>query len=551
MPTISIDKQSFLDKLDTRLTDDDLRSELSQLGTDVENITDEEITVEIFPNRPDLLSSQGLARNLKGLLGETTSMPHYDVKPSEKEVSVDESVTNVRPYTSCAVVTNVSFDQTALEDLIELQEKIHVTYGRNRRECALGLYPLDSVAFPITYTAKNPEYIEFAPLGSLSPMKAETILEEHEKGQEYGELLDGYDKYPVFIDDNDNVLSMPPIINSEYVGRVTTKTTGLFIECSGFQPEKLHRALNIVCADLADQGATIHRVHISQDDGGESTPTLDKSDSHSVSKDDVNKWLGTNLTKDAIVNSAEKMRFDASAENGKNIDVSNPKYRIDLQGKSDIIEDIAIGYGYNNIEVDNRRSHSNGSKDMSTRRIDKARRVVEGAGYQELYTFSLCNYSTMEKLSEQNTVKLKNSLSDRFNALRSSLIPQHLDVLSDNTHYAYPQLLYETGKVFLEDDSQNTGVSEPNMLCLTSCGREDNFSRVQQLLQTVANRFDTDLSFQTTSHPCMINGRSSSIITNNDTIGVFGEVHPKILSDFGITQPVVVAEIYLEPLTQH
>ena len=132
MPTISIDKQRFLDKLDTRLTDDDLRSELSQLGTDVENITDEEITVEIFPHRPDLLSSQGLARNLKGLLGETTGMPHYDVKPSEKEVSVDESVTNVRPHTSCAAVTNVSFDQTALEDLIQLQEKIHVNYCRNR-----------------------------------------------------------------------------------------------------------------------------------------------------------------------------------------------------------------------------------------------------------------------------------------------------------------------------------------------------------------------------------------------------------------------------------
>ena len=550
MPTISIDKQRFLNKLATSLSDEELRSQLSQLGTDVEDITEDEVTVEIFPNRPDLLSSQGLARNLKGILGEETGMPEYNVKPSDNQVIVDETVSEVRPYTSCAVVKDIEFDEAALEDLVELQEKIHVTYGRNRRECALGLYPLDAISFPITYKAEQPENIAFTPLGFSSSMSAKKILEEHEKGREYGQLLEQYDSYPVFIDDEDSVLSMPPIINSEHVGRVTTNTTGLFIECSGFHPEKLHRALNIVCADLIDQGATVHNVNITYDEYEESTPTLNHPDTHSVSKDDVNEWLGTSLTEDDIAEAAEKMRYDSNTEKDEIINVSNAPYRIDLQGSSDIIEDIAIGYGFNNIEVDDGRSHANGSKSINTRLEGKTRRIVEGAGYQELYTFSLCNFSKMQRLSSRDAVKLKNSLSDRFNALRSSLIPQHLDVLADNTHYSYPQELYETGKIFLEDSEENTGVNEPKVLCLTSCGKTDNFSSVQQLLQTLANRLNTDLSFEKTSHPSMIQGRSVSIITNNDDIGVFGEIHPEILADFSVNQPVVVAEIHLKPLTE-
>ena len=550
MPTISIDKQSFLNKLAASLSDDELRSQLSQLGTDVEDITEDEVTVEIFPNRPDLLSSQGLARNLKGILNEEKGMPDYEVKPSDDTVIVDDTVSDVRPYTSCAVIKGIEFDETVLEDLIELQEKIHVTYGRNRRECALGLYPLHAISFPITYKAERPENIEFTPLGASSPMDAEKILDEHEKGQAYGELLKQHENYPLFIDNDDNILSMPPIINSEHVGRVTTDTEGLFVECSGFQPEKLHRALNIVCADLSDQGATVHQVNIQYDEYEDETPTLADSDTHAVSKRDVNEWLGTSLTQDEIAESAEKMRYDSTSEKDEIINVSNAPYRIDLQGSSDIIEDIAIGYGYNNIDVDNGRSHTNGSKEMNTRLENKARRIVEGAGYQELYTFSLCNNSTMQARSSQNTVKLKNSLSDRFNALRSSLIPQHLEALSDNTHYAYPQEVYETGKIFLDDPDQETGVDEPRVLCVTSCGKQDNFSSVQQLLQTVASRFDTDLYFNETSHPSMIQGRSASIITNNDDIGVFGEIHPRILTDLGINQPVVCGEIYLKQLTQ-
>jgi phenylalanyl-tRNA synthetase beta chain len=550
MPTISIDKEDFLDGLETTLSDDELREELSQLGTDVESIADDEIKVEIFPNRPDLLSSKGLLRNLKGLLGEEEGLPSYTVNKSDYTVSVDSSVKTVRPHTACAVVTGLELDDKTLESLIELQEKIHVTYGRQRSEAALGLYPLESISFPITYKALEPNSISFQPLGWESQASAADILSDHEKGSEYGSLLSGHDKYPVFTDDTDNILSMPPIINSEHVGRVTTRTKALFIECSGFNMRKLERALNIVCADLSDQGASIHRVTVETSDQSRPTPTLDETDSHTVRQDSVSDWLGVSMTTETMLKSLEKMRYNAHIENSDTINVSNPTYRIDIQGESDIIEDIAIGYGYNRLSPDQSRTHSNGGKKRFTRYENKTRETMVGAGFQELYTFSLGNYNTMKELSSRQPVKMKNSLSKRFNALRSSLIPKHLATISENTHYAYPKKLFETGRVFVEDTSEPTEVLEQTALCATICGSSTGFSDLQQVFKTVADRIPEGVSFKPGDHTAMIDGRCSQIIVDSNPIGIFGEIHPEHLDTLGVNQPVTAGEVILDDIIQ-
>jgi phenylalanyl-tRNA synthetase beta chain len=549
MPTISISTEKLRDGLETDLTVDDLEEELAQLGTDVESIDDETTKVEIFPNRPDLLSSPGLLRNLRGLLDEETGLVDYPVHDSEYTVSVSEDVQGVRGRTACAIIKGLSLDQDDLDELITLQEKLHVTYGREREECAIGLYPLDKLSFPITYTALKPDDIAFTPLGSKTEQSAQTILSTHEKGEEYQELLADKSKYPVFQDSTGSFLSLPPIINSQHTGRVTTSTTDLFIESSGHDLETVLRALNIVCAHLSDDGGSVHEVSIEYPDETVRTPSIDDVDTTSVSTTKVNDWLGTDLSADTMTRMLGRMRHGVeTSEDGETINVSNPKYRVDMIGTSDVIEDVAIGYGFNEVGTDEGRDHTNGVQSRETRFENKIRSYMIGAGFQEVYTFSLTNASTAADLSAKKPVELSNTVSDTYNALRCSIIPEHLDVLQSNAHYSYPQQLFEVGRVFTEDASQQTGVREKTHLCLTVSGSENSFSMIQGLLQGLEERFGCAVEVKEHSHPAMIDGRTAALITNSDIIGVFGELHPSVLDDFDVKQPTSAGEIDLRPI---
>lgn len=550
MPTISINTEDLLNGLETDLTLSELEELLAQLGTDVESVTEDETEVEIFPNRPDLLSTQGLLRNLKGLLDEESGLVDYDVKPSNYNVTVTDDVAPIRGKTACAVIKGIDLDQDDLEELITLQEKIHVTYGRERKRCAIGLYPLEKISFPVTYTALPPETIQFTPLGSSTEHTAESILANHEKGEAYSHLLEDEDRYPVFRDDDGSILSLPPVINSKHTGEVTTSTESVFIECSGHDLQTVKRALNIVCAHLSDLGGTIHKVEVSYSDGDVTTPTLESVDRHAVSERDINDWLGTTLTTDEIKAMLGRMRHDAGeSETSEIINVSNNTYRIDLLGKSDIIEEIAIGYGFNTIEPDSRREHTNGSKSEKTRFEDKIRDYLIGSGFQEVYTYSLTNSETARNISREQPVELLNSLSDNYNALRSSVVPEHLSVLEDNAHYSYPQQIFEVGRTFRDNSSQATGVKEKIKLCITISGDMKGFSELQKIITGLNELFEENIRVVEGEHPAMIDGRTASLITNNDVIGFFGEIHPRILTEYDVTQPTAIGELSIHRLT--
>ncbi|HIP89833.1 MAG TPA: phenylalanine--tRNA ligase subunit beta, partial [Thermococcus paralvinellae] len=91
-------------------------------------------------NRPDLWSAEGIARQVKWALGMKKGLPKYEVKKSDVVVYVDEKLKDIRPYGVYAVVEDVNLDDEALKQLIQLQEKIALTFGRKRREVAIGTF---------------------------------------------------------------------------------------------------------------------------------------------------------------------------------------------------------------------------------------------------------------------------------------------------------------------------------------------------------------------------------------------------------------------------
>ncbi len=342
MPTITINKKEFEKYVGKKLSLDKLKDRISYLGTDLDKIDNNEIVVEIFPDRPDMLSTQGFSRAFSSFIGVKKGLKKYNVKKSDYKVVIETSVNKYRPYTACAIVKNLKFNEEKIKEVIDIQEKLHITYGRHRKKAAIGIYPFEKIKTPIRFIAEDPKKIRFIPLGEKVEMSGSQILTQTSTGREYKHLLDEMNKFPLFIDANNEVLSMPPIINSEKVGSISTKTNDVFVECSGFDFNILKKCLNIIVTALSDMGGDIYSMELVYGNKKIISPNLEP-EKIKLDLKYVNKLLGLNL-KD-IRQYLEKMGY--GYVDGE---VLVPPYRADIMHQVDLIEDIAIAYGYENFE---------------------------------------------------------------------------------------------------------------------------------------------------------------------------------------------------------
>src|SRR3989338_1171333 len=308
MPTITLNRKVFDDLVGKKLPLEKLKDRISMLGTDLEEVNDGEIIVEVFPNRPDMLSVQGFARAFSSFIGEKTALRHYKVEPSKEKIIVDKSVAEVRPYTACAIVKNLHFDDEKIREVIDIQEKLHITYGRNRKKVAIGIYPFEKIKTPIRFMAQNPEEIVFQPLGFPRKINAMQILKQHPSGKEYGHLLEGKEKFPVFRDADNEVLSVPPIINSHNTGKINEKTKDIFIECSGFDFKVLQKCLNIIVTALDEMGGKVYSMELHYGNKKYVTPDL-RPEEMRVDISYINKLLGLSLSENEIEKLFKRMGY--------------------------------------------------------------------------------------------------------------------------------------------------------------------------------------------------------------------------------------------------
>ena len=261
MPTVEFNTEELIDLLGKDHSIEELRDKIPQLGVDMKSIDAECIIMEVFPNRPDMLSIEGFGRALKGFMDIETGLIRYDVCDSDIKLFVDPSVADVRPYIAAGVIGDVDLDDQKLKSLMDLQEKLHITHGRNRKKVAIGVHDLDHIAHPFAYKAVKPSEIEFIPLDMEEKLNLGQILQKHPKGREFAFVLDDFARYPVIVDKNSQVLSFPPIINGELT-RVTGETRDLFIEVTGTSKIAVSQALNIIMTSIADGGGKIYSVSV-------------------------------------------------------------------------------------------------------------------------------------------------------------------------------------------------------------------------------------------------------------------------------------------------
>jgi len=538
MANIKISREQFekeIGKLDEKM-----QEKIALFGTPLESINEQEIELEIFPNRPDLLSYHGFKKAFLAFLGKKTGLIEYKLNKPEKDyiVKIDSSVKEIRPFTVCAIVNDLKFDDEKIKEIIDIQEKLHTTIGRKRKKLAIGIYPLEKIKLPITYEALEPDKIKFIPLESTREMSGLEILQRHPTGKDYAHLLKGKTKFPIFKDADNNILSMPPIINSELTGRITQTTKEVFIECSGFEYEILERCLNIIVTTLIDMGGKAYQMEIKYKEP-KITPNF-KTEKIKIKTEHANKLLGLNLNEKEIKNLLERMGYDYNKG-----EVEIPSWRTDILHEVDLIEDVAIAHGYEKFIPEIPKISTIGKEDKKEIIKRKISEILAGLGLIEVSNYHLTTKQEQTEkmnLSEKNLIEVENSKTE-YSALRKNLSHYLLKNLSENIDNEYPQKIFEIGTVFELKDEQI--IEKENLAIAISPG---NFTEIKQILnyleKMIEIKFEIKESEKEYSH--LIDGRTGEIFSNNNIVGEIGEIHPKILKNWKIKMPVSILEINLK-----
>lgn len=517
---------------------------IAMFGTPIEALDDKEIALEIFPNRPDMLSLHGYFREFLAFIGKRTGLKDYKINKPERnyEVKIMPSVRDVRPYTACAIVKNIKFDDEKIKEVIDIQEKIHLTLGRNRKKVAIGIYPLEKIKLPIKFEARKPQDIKFVPLGMNKEMNGLQILQQHPAGKNYGFLLERMKKFPVFIDAAGEILSMPPIINSEKTGKITEKTGEIFIECSGFDFALLKKTLNILVTMFADMHGEIYQMKLIYWPRQELTPNLEP-EKIKVSIENINKLLGLQLKEQEIKKLLERMGCDY--RNGEAI---VPSWRTDVLHEVDIAEDIAIAYGYDKFVPEIPEISTIGKGDRKELMKSKITEILIGLGFLELSSYHLLTKEDLKKtkLKEENLIEVEKSKTD-YKILRPTLLCSVLKILGENVDVEYPQKIFETGTIFKKNDRLETGIEErTNLVVAITPG---NFTEIKQVLDHLARMLSVEFKIENTAaHSEFIEGRTGKVIYRNKDVGTIGEIHPSALKLWHLKMPVACLEINIDDI---
>jgi len=539
MPVVEL-SYTRLQKLVGKVTKKQISDSLPFLGLDIESEDRDLVRIEYSPNRPDYSTDFGIALGLQGLLRIKTGAIKLNVKKSRRyAISVKSEVSKVRPFVTGIVAKNGKIDDKIIKQLITMQEDLHFGIGRKRKKLSIGIHDLDKISFPLVYTTTNRNH-KFIPLNSEKDLSISEILKNTDVGKDYGPILGNTSQVPLILGANQKTVSFPPIINAA-VTTVTTKTKNLFVEVTGINKEDAEDMLSVVATILQSAGFALESVQISG--AKNSSPKLEQK-KMSVSPSLVNQILGLNLNTSKIISSLKKSRLDASTK-GKNIICTIPAYRFDIFGPMDLIEEVALGYGIQNLEPILSPSQTLGQTNPVSLQLKSLSQIMIGLGYLEALNSSLTSKRVLYDMTNRDATKIisvLNSKSQEHTILRDSILPGLLENLSRNIHESYPQKLFETGTVFITDNP----ISEKINFSSISTHQEANFTEIKSILQSALKTgFGIEIETKTATHPTFEEGHCATVTVNRKSIGIIGEVNSKIIENYKIRVPVVGFELSL------
>jgi len=521
-------------------------------------------------NRPDLWGTAGCARQLKVYFDG--KIPDYgffsspgNLKKTTRKVKVLATVKQVRPYLSGFVAKGKSISDSLLRDMIQTQEKLAWNFGRKRRCISMGLYRTSLIKWPIVYKGVDPDSVSFVPLQWDVPLTLREILKQHPKGKEYAFIQEHEPIHPLLTDVEGFVLSYPPIINSNDLGAVQVGDNEVFVELTGTDIATLNLAASIVACDLADNGFTIEPVEVEYEFDtpyGKSMVTpyyFQEPVFCSLSR--IEKFLGEKLSADECVKALTRMGVKAEkandCERGQKMEKTEgvrawpPEYRNDFLHAADVMEDVMIGRSLKSFKPERPADSTIGRLLPITLFSRQVKELLIGLGYQEMiYNYLGSRKDLVEKMrgGGEKIIRIFNPMTENYEYVRDSVLASLMESESISGRSVYPHKIFEVGKVAYLDDSETYRSKTRQFAGFLHCGSDANFNTAAAELQTLFYYLSREYEVEGSSDSRFIPGRAAAIIYKGKPIGVFGELHPEVLENWGVTVPCTAGEIDLDAL---
>jgi phenylalanyl-tRNA synthetase beta chain len=215
-----------------------------------------------------------------------------------------------------------------------------------------------------------------------------------------------------------------------------------------------------------------------------------------------------------------------------------------------LLEDVAIGYGYGNIEPRLVRSMTVGKPRLEETLSDRARQVLIGLGYSEIMSLPLTTeehqFERLRIEAPDRYPQVSNPKLKAYNVVRTHLMGGLLEALHENRRRPMPQRLFEMDNVVELDDAAETGATEYRKLAFVEIGRESGYATARSVVDALVRELGWEAAYAPIDHRTFVPGRAASVAVHGKSIGILGEVHPEVLTNFGLTYPVALAELTLQ-----
>lgn len=562
--------------------------------------------VDVPANRYDLLCLEGLVRALSIFKG-TLETPLYKLsQPKPKEnmrITVTAATAQIRPYVVGAVLRGVKFDQDRYQSFIDLQDKLHQNVCRKRTLVSMGTHDLSTIEPPFTYEALPPKDIRFVPLNQTEEVDGHGLMEllsTHQQLKSYLHIIRDSPVYPVIYDKNRTVCSVPPIINGEH-SKIKLETKDVFIEITATDLTKANITLNTLVAMFSEYSEKPFEVEPVEVVYASDYPpnTFTKPDQKIVYPNLESRHVEAKIDKlkhalslsqlkpievrDLLRRMSVPCELDKADQNILHVQV--PITRSDIMHECDLVEDIAIAYGYNNLHLEVPSTFAGACEQPINHLTDLVRTEMAAAGFVEALNWGLISrrenfvYLRREehpglldrivaKPDEYHEtlvpVSVKDPKTKEFEILRTSLLPGILKTLACNKSQELPLKIFEVNDVVVQDPSKEVGSKNVRRAAALFSSTKSAFSvlhgALDQLMFSLgfepeheavqgSKRKPFKLVPRDVPDPAFIPGMQAHIIAEGMTIGVIGELHPEVLSSkgFDINLPTSAFELNLEP----
>lgn len=560
--------------------------------------------VDVPANRYDLLCLEGLVRALKIFKG-LMPVPSYKLsapKPQpQMRITVHAATAQVRPFVVAAVLRGCTFDHDRYQSFLDLQDKLHQNICRKRALVAIGTHDLSTLQPPFTYEALPPEDILFKPLNQDEEMNGHRMMEvlsTHQQLKSYLPLIRKSPVYPVIYDSKRVVCSLPPIINGDH-SKIRLETKDVFIECTATDLTKANIVLNTMVTMFAEYCSTpfvAEPVEVVYANDYPANTFVKPGDRLIYPKLEAQPMMAnTGRMKSSLqldrLSSVEvrdllrrmSIPCEVDSKSSDMLKVDVPVTRSDIMHECDLIEDLAIAYGYNNLETHVPQTAAVSAEQPVNHLSDLVRQEMAMAGFTECLNWALLSrkenfvqmrreerkeelWRSVARPHEFNTaavsVAISNPKTKDFEVVRTSMIPGVLKTLANNKQLPPPIRLFEVGDVVVQDPTREVGCRNVRRVTAIQASMKSQFAVMHGALDQLMSSLNFEPEHEhaegskrrtfklvPSKDASFFEGMQAHILVDGMVIGIIGELHPDVLSSkgFDVNMPTSALELNLEP----